>query len=71
MMAANVPIDVSGIGGDQLALPPSTFAGVDFTQAMAPQAWDTVMSDFDLDINASALASFMEPYMPFDGGNYN
>jgi hypothetical protein len=36
---------------------------------MGPQDWDTVMGEFDLElgINAGEMASFVEPYMPFDG----
>ena len=36
-------------------------------QILAPQDWDTVMSEFELGIGAGAMASFVEPYMPFDG----
>lgn len=34
---------------------------------MAPQDWDTVMNEFELGIEAGAMASFVEPYIPFDG----
>ncbi|KAF4839867.1 hypothetical protein CGCSCA4_v010924 [Colletotrichum siamense] len=38
-----------------------------YDHIMAPQDWDTVMNGFDLGIGAGAMASFVEPYMPFDG----
>ena len=34
---------------------------------MAPQDWDTVMNEFEMGIDGGAMASFLEPYMPFDG----
>ncbi|KAK3935944.1 hypothetical protein QBC46DRAFT_396259 [Diplogelasinospora grovesii] len=33
---------------------------------MAAHDWDALMSEFDLEIDAGAMASFVEPYMPFD-----
>ncbi|KAH8423795.1 fungal specific transcription factor domain-containing protein [Aspergillus melleus] len=38
-----------------------------YEHIMAPQDWDTVMGEFDLGIGAGAMASFVEPYIPFDG----
>lgn len=38
-----------------------------YEHIMAPQDWDTVMSEFELGIGAGAMASFVEPYIPFDG----
>ncbi|KAH8808824.1 hypothetical protein F5884DRAFT_382762 [Xylogone sp. PMI_703] len=34
---------------------------------MASQDWDALMNEFDLEIGAGAMASFVEPYIPFDG----
>ncbi|KAI9929329.1 hypothetical protein MW887_000797 [Aspergillus wentii] len=33
---------------------------------MAPQDWDVFMGEFDMGTGAGAMASFLEPYMPFD-----
>ena len=38
-----------------------------YEHIMAPQDWDTVMGEFDLGIGAGEMASFVEPYIPFDG----
>lgn len=38
-----------------------------YEHIMAPQDWDTVMNEFDLGTGAGAMASFVEPYIPFDG----
>jgi hypothetical protein len=38
-----------------------------YEHIMAPQDWDTVMNEFELGIGAGAMASFVEPYIPFDG----
>ncbi|KUJ07500.1 uncharacterized protein LY89DRAFT_789597 [Mollisia scopiformis] len=38
-----------------------------YDHIMAPQDWDAVMAEFELGIGVGAMASFMEPYMPFDG----
>lgn len=38
-----------------------------YDHIMAPQDWDTVMNGFDIGSGAGAMASFVEPYMPFDG----
>lgn len=41
--------------------------------SMAPQDWDTVMNEFDFEIGNGTgqgpgeMASFVEPYIPFDG----
>jgi len=34
---------------------------------LASQDWDTVMNEFELGIGAGTMASFIEPYIPFDG----
>lgn len=39
---------------------------VSYEHVMAPQDWDTVMNELDLDIGVGAMASFLEPYIPFD-----
>lgn len=38
-----------------------------YEHIMAPQDWDTVMNEFELGTGAGKMASFVEPYMPFDG----
>lgn len=38
-----------------------------YEHVMLPQDWDTVMNEFELDIGVGAMASFVEPYLPFDG----
>jgi hypothetical protein len=38
-----------------------------YEHIMLPQDWDTVMNEFELDIGVGAMASFVEPYMPFEG----
>lgn len=38
-----------------------------YEHIMAPQDWDTIMNEFELGIDAGAMASFVEPYIPFDG----
>lgn len=39
---------------------------VSYEHIMAPQAWDAVMNELDLEIGVGAMASFVEPYIPFD-----
>lgn len=38
-----------------------------YDHVMAPQDWDTVMDEFEIGVGAGEMASFVEPYMPFDG----
>lgn len=38
-----------------------------YDHVMAPQDWDTVMDEFEIGVGAGEMASFFEPYMPFDG----
>jgi hypothetical protein len=42
-------------------------AHTSYEHIMAPQDWDTIMNEFDLEIGAGEMASFVEPYIPFDG----
>ncbi|KAK1706409.1 uncharacterized protein BDZ83DRAFT_192221 [Colletotrichum acutatum] len=49
------------------SLPEVNFAPPPYDHIMAPQDWDAVMNEFDLVTEASAMASFVEPYIPFDG----
>lgn len=37
-----------------------------YEHIMMPEDWDTVMGEFDLALDVGAMASFIEPYMPFD-----
>ncbi|KAK1476663.1 hypothetical protein CTAM01_15391 [Colletotrichum tamarilloi] len=53
--------------GDIPSLPEVNFAVPPYDHIMAPQDWDAVMNEFDLGTGASAMASFVEPYIPFDG----
>ncbi|KAM0559947.1 hypothetical protein ACHAPJ_003899 [Fusarium lateritium] len=51
------------------AIPTTTFTNpqvATFDHIMAPQDWDTVIDEFQLGDGAGDLASFMEPYMPFN-----
>ncbi|KAK7438837.1 hypothetical protein Landi51_11484 [Colletotrichum acutatum] len=48
------------------SLPEVNFAPPPYDHIMAPQDWDAVMNEFDLVTEASAMASFVEPYIPFD-----
>ncbi|KAF4959225.1 hypothetical protein FSARC_10816 [Fusarium sarcochroum] len=53
----------------QQAIPTTTFTNPQVTayeHIMVPQDWDTVMDEFELGDGAGDLASFMEPYMPFN-----
>lgn len=52
---------------DTPLLPEVDFAAPPYDHIMAHQDWDAVMNEFDLGIGASAMASFVEPYIPFDG----
>ncbi|KAK1621967.1 hypothetical protein BDP81DRAFT_169769 [Colletotrichum phormii] len=52
---------------DTLPLPEVNLAAPSYDHIMAPQDWDAVMYEFDLGTGAGALASFVEPYIPFDG----
>jgi hypothetical protein len=36
-----------------------------YEQVMLPQDWDAVMSDFDVGSGVGAMASFIEPYLPY------
>ncbi|KAE8441043.1 hypothetical protein EG329_006080 [Mollisiaceae sp. DMI_Dod_QoI] len=40
-----------------------------YEHIMAPHDWDTIMNEFELGIEAGEMASFVEPYMPFDDYN--
>lgn len=42
-------------------------SAVSYEHIMAPQDWDAVMNELDLEIGVGAMASFVEPYIPFDG----
>jgi hypothetical protein len=42
-------------------------AHMTYEHIMAPQDWDTIMNEFDLEIGAGEMASYVEPYIPFDG----
>ncbi|KAK1674077.1 hypothetical protein BDP55DRAFT_187823 [Colletotrichum godetiae] len=48
-------------------LPEVNLAAPSYDHIMAPQDWEAVMDEFDLGTGAGALASFVEPYIPFDG----
>ncbi|KXH55706.1 hypothetical protein CSAL01_07655 [Colletotrichum salicis] len=52
---------------DTLPLPEVNLASPAYDHIMAPQYWEAVMDEFDLGTGAGALASFVEPYIPFDG----
>lgn len=47
--------------------PPDDISGSGLQQVMTPRAWDAVMNDFDADVDPIAMASFIEPYLFFDG----
>lgn len=49
------------------SLPDVNFAAPPYDHIMAPQDWDAVMNEIDLGTGVSAMASFVEPYIPFDG----
>lgn len=53
--------------GDGFAVQMDVSEAQAFEHIMAPQDWDTVTNEFELGVGAGAMASFVEPYMPFNG----
>ncbi|KAF9872421.1 fungal specific transcription factor domain-containing protein [Colletotrichum karsti] len=53
--------------GGEFPLPLGDLDAAAYDHIMAPQDWDTVMNEFELGTGAGAMASFVEPYMPFGG----
>ncbi|KAI9044372.1 fungal specific transcription factor domain-containing protein [Aspergillus affinis] len=68
---ASAPVAVTQVFGNppvgSFSEPLDSSAAPLYEHIMAPQDWDTVMGEFDLGIGAGAMASFVEPYIPFDG----
>ncbi|KAF6812976.1 C6 transcription factor [Colletotrichum musicola] len=72
VLSGNPPtMPTAGAGYDQeieeFPLPLGDLEDGSYDQIMAPRDWDIVMNEFELGTGAGAMASFVEPYMPFDG----
>ncbi|PLB52931.1 hypothetical protein P170DRAFT_472817 [Aspergillus steynii IBT 23096] len=64
---APAPVIVEDPSVGAFAVPLENTEASFYEHIMAPQDWDTVMNGFDLGTGAGAMASFVEPYIPFDG----
>lgn len=71
VLSGNPPAVVAAGGYDGaiegLPLPLGDLEDAAYDHIMAPRDWDIVMNEFELGTGAGAMASFVEPYMPFDG----
>lgn len=55
---SDLPVDASFIDDTRAS---------SYGHIMAPQDWVMAMNEFDLGTGAGEIASFVEPYMPFNG----
>lgn len=64
--------DIAPLGQQQIMhqsfqIPPNDISAAGLQQVMTPRAWDAVINNFDADVDPVAMASFIEPYLFFDG----
>lgn len=52
---------------ESFGIPPDDISAAGLQQVMTPRAWDAVMNDLDAGVDPVAMASFIEPYLFFDG----
>jgi hypothetical protein len=65
--SANIALEQQQTMHPSFQIPPDDILTAGLQQVMTPRAWDAVMNDFDADVDPVAMASFIEPYLFFDG----